>query len=87
MASRVEPLPDAMIQIERLELKLKRIELSEKSLGNVTEVMRREGRLFYPFTTSTYDSQMYMLYPDYKTATVQNDVIIMVMIGLKGCGM
>ena len=60
MSSRDEPIPDVILQIERLDLKYRRVQLSEQAASNVTEMMRRERRLLYNIIE--YDHQNYQLY-------------------------
>ena len=73
MGAKDTPLPDCKLQIERLDLKLKRIEISEKALTNVNETLNKEGRLLYPIID--YEVQNYVLYKDTKFRTSADTVL------------
>ena len=48
MATKDESIPDAHLQIERMDLKMKRIMLSEQAQIDVESLLQREKRLLYP---------------------------------------
>ena len=47
MAAQNEAIPDCRLQIERLDLKLKRVQLSESASNHVSDMLAREKRLLY----------------------------------------
>lgn len=68
-----KPLPDVKLQLERLDLKYKRVELSEGSLDGVNKTLSTEGRLLYPIID--YEVQNYVFYKDTRFRTSADTVL------------
>ena len=73
MGSSTEAFPPCKLQIERLELKLKRIQLSETAHGNVNSILQRERRLLYPILD--YEMQNFVFYKDTTFRTTPETIL------------
>ena len=73
MGSPHEAFPDCKLQIERMELKFKRIQLSESAHGNINSMLLREHRLLYPILD--YEVQNFVFYKDTKFRTTPETVL------------
>ena len=73
MAASDAPIPESKLQIERMSLKLRRVQLSEEATEKVGNLMQQEGRLYFPVTD--YAVQTFLFQKGTKFRSTPNSIM------------